>query len=229
VADRYACFDSFNDYIVNYDRFPKISFDYEVAEKADSIGVVRFDGEWKDLGTWNALTDELSETKYGNVTTDGTDINTHLFNELPIPLICIGTHDLVIAASRDGILITEKSKSESIKDLATCVKTQPMFEECSWGSFSIIDREEFSDGIISITRRIEVKSGCEFEIKDFLNHSKVWSIIHGDGEVTINGVCRKIRRGDVITIPENNKCSLKAMTPLMFVEVSTTCYDEVKS
>lgn len=220
IADKHACYDSFSDYFANYNRFPKISFDYEVAEKADSIGVVRFDGEWKDLGTWNALTDELTVTRYGNVTTDGTDVNTHIFNELPIPLICLGTQDLVIAASRDGILVAEKSKSESIKDLASGVKTYPMFEERSWGSFSIIDREEFPDGCTSITRRIEVKSGSEFEITDYPNHDKAWTILQGDGEVTINGVCRRIRRGDVVTIPHDNHCSLKVMTPLTIIEVA---------
>lgn len=219
IADKYACYDSFSDYVTNYDRFPKISFDYEVAEKADSIGVVHFDGEWKDLGTWNALTDELTVTRYGNVTTDRTDVNTHIFNELPIPLICLGTQDLVIAASRDGILIAEKSKSESIKDLASDVKTHPMFEERSWGSFSIIDREDFPDGSTSITRRLEVKSGCEFENTDYPNHDKVWTILQGDGEVTINGVCRKIRRGDVVIIPHDDHCSLKAITNVNIIEI----------
>lgn len=221
IADKHACYDSFSDYFANYNRFPKISFDYEVAEKADSIGVVRFDGEWKDLGTWNALTDELTVTRYGDVTTDGTDVNTHIFNELSIPLICLGTQDLVIAASRDGILVAEKSKSESIKDLASGVKTHPMFEERSWGSFSIIDREDFPDGSTSITRRVEIKSGSEFEITDYPNHDKAWTILQGDGEVTINGVWRMIRRGDVVTIPYDHHCSLKAITPLIFIEVST--------
>ena len=49
-----------------YSEFPKISFDYEVAEKAESVAVVPFKGEWKDLGTWNTLTDELHKPVIGN-------------------------------------------------------------------------------------------------------------------------------------------------------------------
>src|SRR5690606_35858379 len=41
-----------------YARLPKISFDYEVVEKAEHIVAVPYEGDWKDLGTWNTLTEE---------------------------------------------------------------------------------------------------------------------------------------------------------------------------
>lgn len=46
--------------------------------------------------------------------TDGSGINTHIFNELNIPLIYLGTKDLVVAASPDGIIVAEKKKSEYV-------------------------------------------------------------------------------------------------------------------
>ena len=50
---------SFQDTRARYNEFPKISFDYEVVENAQSVAVVPFIGQWKDLGTWNTFTDEL--------------------------------------------------------------------------------------------------------------------------------------------------------------------------
>ena len=42
-------YNKFEDTRARYSEFPKISFDYEVAEKAESVAVVPFNGEWKDL------------------------------------------------------------------------------------------------------------------------------------------------------------------------------------
>jgi dihydroorotase-like cyclic amidohydrolase len=61
------------------------------------LPVVPYDGEWKDLGTWNALTDELKERCIGNVVMDEKSENTHVINELEIPVIFNGT-DMLIAA-----------------------------------------------------------------------------------------------------------------------------------
>ena len=115
IVTRHIKTDTFSKIRSRYGEFPKISFDYEVAEKAQSVAVVPFAGEWKDLGTWNTLTDELSEHTMGNVVMDEESENTHVINELGLPIMCIGTRNLVIAASNDGILISDKDKSENIK------------------------------------------------------------------------------------------------------------------
>ena len=66
IVRKYMTSDSFEDTRARYSEFPKISFDFEVAEKAESVAVVPFNGEWKDLGTWNTLTDELHKPVIGN-------------------------------------------------------------------------------------------------------------------------------------------------------------------
>ena len=106
IVAKYIEADTFAEIRSRYGEFPKISFDYEVAEKAQSVAVVPFAGEWKDLGTWNTLTDELSEHAIGNVVMDNESINTHIINELEHPIMCIGAQNLVIAASHDGILLS---------------------------------------------------------------------------------------------------------------------------
>jgi len=136
ISRKYNSEPTFTDIKNHYTDYPKISFDYEVAEKAKNIGLIKFDGFWKDLGTWNTLTDELKHETYGNVITDGTGRNTHIFNELNIPLLCLGTENLVIAASPDGIIVSEKKKSESIKTYASNLKQRPMYEETTLGYIS---------------------------------------------------------------------------------------------
>ncbi|MDE5726784.1 MAG: NTP transferase domain-containing protein, partial [Duncaniella sp.] len=88
----------------SYAEMPKISFDYEVVEKAESVAVMPYAGKWKDLGTWNTLTDELDDKTHGNVHTEAC-ANTYVINELELPVVCIAAENLVVAASPDGILV----------------------------------------------------------------------------------------------------------------------------
>ena len=55
IVRRYLQADTFDEARCRYGELPKISFDYEVAEKAQSVAVVPFKGLWKDLGTWDVL------------------------------------------------------------------------------------------------------------------------------------------------------------------------------
>ena len=88
IVDQYLKADTFQETHKRYPEFPKISFDYEVVEKAKSVAVVPFAGEWKDLGTWNALCEELPSTHIGNVMMGDNNVNINAVNELDIPVFC---------------------------------------------------------------------------------------------------------------------------------------------
>lgn len=221
IARRYVWYPDFADIRAHYTDFPKISFDYEVAERAKNIGMIPFDGQWKDLGTWNTLTDELLITTHGNVTLDGSAENTHIFNELDLPLMCIGTRDLIIAASPDGILVSEKSKSENIKEYASRLKSRPMYEERRWGVYRVIDRTESTDGFGSLTKRLTLNPGASISYQRHRFRHEVWTFVDGDGEVVVGTDRRTVRRGDTVVIPAGEMHTLRANTALTFIEVQT--------
>lgn len=221
VSSRYVAGKSFKEIHSRYGEYPKISFDYEVAEKADSVAMVEYHGEWKDLGTWNTLTDELRSHEYGNVITDGTGENTHIFNELTMPILCLGTHDLVVAASPDGILITEKGKSENIKEYALKLKQRPMYEERRWGFYKVVDYMEFPDGYCSLTKQVTLNPGCSISYQRHSYRDEVWTFIDGEGEIVLNGRCRRISRGETVVVPKGSLHGLRAITALSFVEVQS--------
>lgn len=221
IAEKYVKEDSFAKIIDRYGEFPKISFDYEVAEKATNVGMVEYHGQWKDLGTWNTLTDELSDHAYGNVLTDGTEENTHLFNELTIPMLCLGTKDLVVAASPDGIIVAEKSKSENVKVFAEALKSRPMFEERRWGTYKVIDSIEFDDGYCALTKQLTLRSGCAISYQEHACRDEVWTFIDGEGEIVLDGKRSPVKRGMTVFIPKGMKHALKATTSLTFIEVQS--------
>lgn len=114
ISNKYLQAGSFEDFRARYAELPKNSFDYEVVEKAESVGVVPYSGTWKDLGTWNTLTDEMVDAVSGNVVAANNE-NVHVVNETDIPLVVTGLKDIVVVATLNGILVTSKSASSGLK------------------------------------------------------------------------------------------------------------------
>lgn len=219
IVGRYLAYGTFEEVRSRYEELPKISFDYEVAEKAKSVAVVPYAGEWKDLGTWNTLTDELKERCIGNVVMDEKSENTHVVNELEIPVMCIGARNMVIAASCDGILVSDKEQSENIKHYADKLQRRLMYEERNWGEYKVIDSIGFEDGHQALTRQLTVKAGKGTSYRKYRHRNEVWTFIDGEGELVLDDEVRKVTRGDVIRIRKGVKHAVRAITDLCFIEV----------
>lgn len=223
ILEKYVNAPSFTEVRARYQEFPKISFDYEVAERASSVAVVSFTGQWKDLGTWNALTEELPSQTIGNVVLDEQAVNTHVVNELDLPLICVGTRDLVIATSNDGILVAEKDHSEDLKKHLAKLGTdsRPMYEERRWGEYKVIDHIEFADGQKVLTKRLCIRAGKNISYQVHHHREEVWTIINGTGQLVLNGEQRNVKPGDVIHIRREQFHAIRAITDLYIIEVQS--------
>lgn len=101
-----------------YETLKPISFDYAVVEKETSVQVVRYQGEWRDIGTWNTLIEVMPDTVKGNTLLDETTEGTKVINELDVPVLVLGAKDLIIVASEEGILVSERERSECLKGYA---------------------------------------------------------------------------------------------------------------
>ena len=82
LAENYGVPQDYKGLYESYGKLPKISFDYEVLEKAKNLVAVEFEGFWKDLGTWDAMAEQMSTDMIGNVVMDETCRNTQVINEL---------------------------------------------------------------------------------------------------------------------------------------------------
>ena len=221
IVRKYIKSDSFEDTRARYCEFPKISFDYEVAEKAQSVAVVPYTGQWKDLGTWNTLTDELRRPVIGNAVMGPRCANTHVINELQYPIYVDGMEDTVIAASPDGIIVCKKKYSEDIKKAVDNLTPRPMYEERRWGSYRVIDDTTYADGRHSLTKSITINAGKNISYQVHSHRSEAWTIVEGEGLLVLDGVERKIAAGDIVSVPVGHWHALKALTTLTFIEVQT--------
>lgn len=207
-------FVDYADLFKKYDTLTKISFDYAVVEKEPNIQVLRYAGQWKDVGTWNMMAEVMADKTKGDVILDDTCKDTNVVNELNIPILCMGCEDMVVAASEDGILVSTKERSGYMKPYVEKIDNPSMFAEKSWGTFTVIDNQENSKTI-----KIEMKPNAEMSYHSHSYRSEIWNIISGTGKVCINGESKTVKAGDVVQIPVDARHSIKANEKMEIIEI----------
>ena len=207
-------FTDYEDLFNKYDTLTKISFDYAVVEKEDNIQVMRFSGEWKDLGTWNTLTEAMEEPVIGKGVLNETCEGVQIINEMNVPILAMGLKDVVISASPEGILVSDKESSSYIKPYVDKFEQQIMFAEKSWGSYQVIDVE---DG--SMTIKVTLNPGSKMNYHSHERRDEVWVVIAGEGETVVDGMRQSIHTGDVITMAKGCRHTVSATTELRLIEV----------
>lgn len=209
-------FEDYYDLYQYYEAAEKISFDYAVVEQEPSISVMRFSGLWKDLGTWNTLTEAMEEETLGDVTLDSACTNTHVINQLDLPVLGAGLHDLVVAASPDGILVSDLGQSSYIKPLVDKIEQPVRYAEKSWGSYQVIDIEDDS-----MTIKVTLQPGHAMNYHSHDRRDEVWTIVSGTGRTTVDGMEQEVGAGDVITMQAGCRHMIwnTGSVPLQVIEV----------
>lgn len=197
-----------------YADLKKISFDYAVVENEPSVDVLRFKGEWKDLGTWNTLTEVMENPVIGKGVMNDKCENVHIINETGMPLVAMGLKNVVISASPDGILVSDKEQSSYIKPFVDNIEQQIMYAEKSWGSYRVLDVD---DG--SMTIKVTLKEGCSMNYHSHNLRDEVWVVVSGEGRTVIDGMEQEVYAGDVITMQRGCCHTIIAKSRLTLVEV----------
>ena len=207
-------FTDYQDLFSRYGTLEKISFDYAVVEKEKEIQVMRFAGQWKDLGTWNTLTEAMEEAGIGEAIMNENCRNVHIINELNVPVLAMGLEDVVISASPEGILVSDKEQSSYIKPFVDRIDQQIMFAEKSWGSFRVLDIEDES-----LTIKVTLNPGHRMNYHSHRNRNEVWVVISGTGRTIVDGMEQEVCAGDVITMQAGCRHTVIASTELKLIEV----------
>lgn len=207
-------FTDYQDLFDKYNTLEKISFDYAVVEKEKRIQVMRFDGQWKDLGTWNTLTEAMDGSSIGDARMNDKCENVHIINEMDVPVLAMGLKDVVISASPQGILVSDKEQSSYIKPYVDGIDQQVMFAEKSWGSYQVLDVGEQS-----LTIKVTLNPGHQMNYHSHKNRNEVWVAVHGSGRTIVDGMEQNIHEGDVITMEAGCRHTVIAVTRLQLVEV----------
>ena len=207
-------FVDYDDLFNKYDTLNKISFDYAVVEHEPEIEVMRFAGTWKDLGTWNTLTEAMDSHVVGEAMFNEKCENVHVVNELDVPILCMGLKDVVVSASPEGILVSDKEQSSYIKPFVNTLDHRVMFAEKSWGSFKVIDIDS-----ASMTIKVTLNAGHRMNYHSHQHRDEVWTVIAGEGKTIVDGMEQNVKAGDVITMSAGCRHTVIAETELKLIEV----------
>ena len=207
-------FADYQDLFDKYETLNKISFDYAVVEHETEIEVMRFAGTWKDLGTWNTLTEAMDSNAVGEAVFNENCKNVHVVNELDVPVLCMGLKDVVVSASSEGILVSDKEQSSYIKPFVNAMDQRVMFAEKSWGSFKVVDIDH-----ASMTIKVTLNPGYGMNYHSHKNRDEVWVVISGKGKTVVDGKERNIKQGDVVTMAAGCRHTVIAETELKLIEV----------
>ena len=206
-------FSDYRDLYSKYSTCPKISFDYAVVEKESSISVLRYKGEWKDVGTWNMMAEVMSDPVKGKALLDEETRNTNVVNELGIPILVMGAKDMVIAASGDGILVSDKERSGYLKPYAEKISTDIKVAEKSWGTYHVLDA---GSGYMTVKAVIKPGNRMSYHSHEFRDES--WTILSGKGKTLVDGMEQVVEPGDVVTMAAGCKHTIIADTELTLLE-----------
>ncbi|MCD8068360.1 MAG: cupin domain-containing protein [Lachnospiraceae bacterium] len=207
-------FTDYADLFAKYETLPKISFDYAVVEKEPRIRMLRYGGQWMDLGTWNTLTEIMAEPVIGDAVLNDTCENVNVINELNVPVVCMGLKNMVVSVSAEGVLVSDKEQSGYIKPYVDKIEQQIMFAEKSWGSFHVLDVEEDS-----LTIKVTLNPGHRMNYHSHLHRDEIWNVISGEGTVVVDGMEQNVKAGDVVTMQAGCRHTVSAVTELKLIEV----------
>lgn len=193
-------FRDYDDLFQKYETLKKISFDYAVVEHEPEIEVMRFHGEWKDLGTWNTLTEEMSEPVIGAGVLGEKCEKVRIVNELSVPILAMGLQDVVISASPQGILVSNTDASARIKPYVDKLPDRIMFAEKSWGYYRVLDVDTDSMSV-----KITMQPGQNMSYHEHHAREEVWNVLSGSGTAILDGKSVELHPGDSLRIPQGTK------------------------
>ncbi len=207
-------FTDYNDLYSKYETVDKISFDYAVVEKEKYIHVLRYCGQWKDIGSWDTLTETLNQAAIGNVIMNDSCKNVNVINELNVPVLAMGLQNVVISASADGILVSDKCETSKIKSYIDKIDLPVMYAEKSWGSYQILNIEKGS-----YTLKVTLNAGHRIDYDGQDEHNEVWVVLDGEGQSFADIQKKKIKSGDVITVEAGCRHTVIADTKLNLIKI----------
>lgn len=214
LAHELIAFHDYDDLYSSYRGIKPISFDRAILEKADNIYVLRSTAFLNDLGTWNAIAEVTGERIIGDGYLSDSCRNSNVINDLDIPILAVGLDDIVISASQQGILVSNKEESVDISPYVSHISQEVMFAEKSWGELKVLDI-----GDDSVTIKLVVKAGKKMSYHSHEHRDEVWVILNGNGRTVVDGMEQPVSGGDVITMEAGCRHTIIADSDLTIIEV----------
>ena len=177
---------------------PEDSIDYAVMEKSDIVKVIPSNIAWSDVGSFDALYEELPKDKNGNTKNDkhiSIDSKNNLVYGSDRIIASIDVEDLIIIDTGDALLISKKGSSQKVKKVVEKLKASNsqlhnihLTGHRPWGTYTVLEE---SNGYK--IKRIEVKPGSRLSLQKHFHRNEHWIVVSGTATVTVGNETRYVR------------------------------------
>lgn len=210
-----------------------VSVDYAVMEKSNNLVVVPYDQDWSDLGSWNAVLNEMGPDHKGVATSENAHAfdceNTLLRSEsAQTILVGLGLDNIIAIAMPDAVLIAHRDQAQNIGKIVSDLNVNGILqaeqfpkEHRPWGWF-----ETIATGDRFKVKKILVTPGGSLSLQSHLHRSEYWVVVEGTAKVTLNDEEKLLTEGGTIYIPTGcvHRLENPGKLPMILVEVQSGAY-----
>ena len=209
---------------------PEDSIDYAVMERSSIVKVVPSDIDWSDVGSFDALFEELPKDENNNTVNDkhiSIDSKNNFIYGSGKYIATIDIEDTIIVDTGDALLISKKGSSQKVKQVVSQIKKNTQLHNIHltghrpWGTYTVLEE---SDGYK--IKRIEVKPGERLSLQRHKHRNEHWVVVSGQATVTINDKTFTLKQNESTYIKAGDVHRLlnDASEPLVIIEAQVGSY-----
>lgn len=210
---------------------PEDSIDYAVMEKSDKVKVVPSDIAWSDVGSFDALFDELPKDENNNTQNPNhisIDSKNNLVYGCERKIATVDIEDCIIVDTGDALLISKKGSSQKVKNVVAKLKEAKselhnihLTGHRPWGTYTVL---EDSPGYK--IKRIEVKPGKRLSLQKHFHRNEHWIVVSGTATVTVENNTFLVRPNEstYIKMGEVHRLANEGTIPVVLIEAQVGEY-----
>ena len=211
-------------------KIPEDSIDYAVMEKSKKVKVVPSDIAWSDVGSFDALYEELPCDENRNTLNDkhiSIDSKNNLIYGKDKYIATIDVEDLIIVDTGDALLISKKGSSQKVKQVVAQIKKTTQLHNIHltghrpWGTYTVLE-----DTPGYKIKRIEVKPGKRLSLQKHFHRNEHWVVVSGTATVTVGDETKLIRPNEstYIKMGEVHRLENEGKIPVILIEAQVGEY-----
>ena len=209
---------------------PEDSIDYAVMEKSSIVKVVPSDIDWSDVGSFDALFDELPKDENNNTIYNkhiSIDSKNNLIYAKDKYIATIDIEDLIIIDTGDALLVSKKGSSQKVKKVVNEIKKHTELHHVHltgyrpWGSYTILE-----DTVGYKIKRIEVQPGKRLSLQKHFHRNEHWIVVSGTATVTVGEEKNLLRPNEstYIKMGEIHRLENEGIIPVVLIEAQVGEY-----
>ena len=214
-----------------YQAVPAQPIDKAVMEKSRRIAVVPCDPGWSDLGSWQALWEQLPKDAAGNAVQgdvlldDSQDCLVHAERRL---VACSGVRDLAVIETDDAILVADRARSDAGRQLVAMLRAAGRpegdahaKEQRPWGSFQVLHEGAALQG-----QGDHRGPGGRLSLQSHKHRAEHWVVVAGTAKVTVDDQILLLEPNQSVHIPLGAKHRMEnpGTVPMHLIEVQCGDY-----